>query len=154
MQKDQLINFDLSVGSYSSFVSDIIDLAKKKSSSYVCIANVHMFVEAHWDKSFCKVVREADIVTPDGKPLTWGLRLLNGIKQDRVAGGDISDDLLQQCEQQNLSVFFYGGSQKLLDGTSDFLKKKYPNLKAGRFIQPAIQATERRRKAGCGFKNK
>jgi len=143
MQRKQLINFNLSLGKYPSFITGIISLAKQKSSSNVCVANVHMFVEAYFDNSFCKVIKEADVVTPDGKPLTWGMRLLYGIRQERVAGSDILPDLLQECEIQNLSVFFYGGSQKLLDGTSAFLKENYPNLKiAGLYSPPFRELTE------------
>ena len=143
MQRDQLINFDLSVGRYSSFIANIIDLAKQKSSSNVCVANVHMFVEAHLDDSFGMIIRDANIVTPDGKPLTWAMRLLYGIKQDRVAGNDILPDLLKQSEMEGLSVFFYGGSQKLLDQASDFLKINYPNLKiAGLYSPPFRKLTD------------
>jgi len=102
-----------------------------------------MFVEAYRDKGFCNVIHDADIITPDGMPLTWGMRLLYGIQQDRVAGSDILPDLLQQCEASGLSVFFYGGSKKLLDGTSDFLKNKYPDLKvAGLYSPPFRELSE------------
>ncbi len=98
-----------------------------------------MFVEAYLDESFCKIVKEADIITPDGKPLTWGMRLLYGIRQDRVAGSDILPDLLQQSEMQSLSVYFYGGSQKLLDETSEFLKNNHPNLKVAGLYSPPFR---------------
>lgn len=144
MQRDQLINFDLSIGRYSSFIDDIIDLAKKKSSANVCVANVHMFVEAYRDKNFRDVVNTANIVTPDGKPLSWGLKLLYGIRQERVAGSDILPDILRNAEQQGLSTFFYGSSQKMLDTTENFLKENYPNLKiAGLYSPPFRELTEK-----------
>jgi len=120
MQRGKLIHFDLSLGSYSSFITRIVGLAKKKSSYYVCVANVHMFVEAYRDKGFCNVIHDADIITPDGMPLTWGMRLLYGIQQDRVAGSDILPDLLQQCEASGLSVFFYGSSKNYWMGLPIF----------------------------------
>jgi N-acetylglucosaminyldiphosphoundecaprenol N-acetyl-beta-D-mannosaminyltransferase len=139
MQRDQLIHFDLSIGEYSAFIKGIIDLAKRKSSSIVCVANVHMFVEAYRDNSFCKVTRQADIVTPDGKPLTWGMRLLYGIRQERVAGSDILPDLIKQSEELGLSVFFYGGSQKMLDETGAFLNREYPNFKIAGLYSPPFR---------------
>ncbi|HLK28112.1 MAG TPA: WecB/TagA/CpsF family glycosyltransferase [Puia sp.] len=139
MQRDQLIHFDISIGSYPSFIDNIISLAKQKSSSYVCVANVHMFVEAYLDKNFNQVIEQADIVTPDGKPLTWGLRMLKGIKQDRVAGSDILPDLIKESERLGLSVFFYGGSQKMLDDTSEFLKTNHTNLKVAGLYSPPFR---------------
>jgi len=98
-----------------------------------------MFVEAYLDHSFSKIINNADIITPDGKPLTWGMRILYGIRQDRVAGSDILPELLLECEKQNLSVFFYGGSQSLLNETSKFLKNKYPGLRVAGFYSPPFR---------------
>ncbi|GGB20206.1 WecB/TagA/CpsF family glycosyltransferase [Puia dinghuensis] len=140
MQRDKLIHFDLSLGEFSSFLPNMIDLARQRSSATVCVANVHMFVEAYRDRDFSKVINNADIVTPDGKPLTWGLRILNGIRQERVAGSDILPQLLRECEKQQLSVFFYGGSKALLDETSRFLGARYPGLKVAGFYSPPFRA--------------
>lgn len=139
MRRDKLIHFDLSIGEYSSFIADMIHLATQRSSSNVCVANVHMFVEAYLDEGFSKVINNADIITPDGKPLTWGMRILYGIRQERVAGSDILPELLQECEKQDLSVFFYGGSQGLLDETSKFLKNQHPGLKVAGFYSPPFR---------------
>jgi N-acetylglucosaminyldiphosphoundecaprenol N-acetyl-beta-D-mannosaminyltransferase len=140
MRRDKLLHFDLSIGEYSSFVPGIIHLARQRRSSTVCIANVHMFIEAWRNERFSWVINHADIVTPDGKPLTWGLRLLNGIRQERVAGSDILPELLQECEKQDLSVFFYGGSKSLLDETSKFLHIRYPALKVAGLYSPPFRA--------------
>lgn len=45
------------------------------------------------------MVNQADIVTPDGMPLVWALRLLYGIKQERVAGMNLLPSLLEKAEQ-------------------------------------------------------
>jgi N-acetylglucosaminyldiphosphoundecaprenol N-acetyl-beta-D-mannosaminyltransferase len=125
------------MGSYAVFLDKLIALATKRQPAVVCVANVHMFVEGQKDKDFLQIVNSADVVTPDGKPLTWALRLLYGIKQDRVAGMDLLPDLLQKMEENNLSVYFYGGSQKMLDATNEYVQKKYPVLKvAGAYSPP------------------
>ena|SRR5258708_3649079 len=140
MRRGKLIHFDLSVGEYSSFLPNMIDLARQRSSATVCVANVHMFVEAYLDRDFGKVINSADIVTPDGKPLTWGMRILYGVRQDRVAGSDILPELLQECERHRLSVFFYGGSKALLDETSRFLSIRYPGLNVAGLYSPPFRA--------------
>src|SRR5438876_478268 len=43
---------------------------------YVCVTTVHTVMEAHDDVFFKRIVNDADLVTPDGMPLVWGLRLL------------------------------------------------------------------------------
>jgi N-acetylglucosaminyldiphosphoundecaprenol N-acetyl-beta-D-mannosaminyltransferase len=143
MKRQQIINFEISTGKYSSFISDILALAKQRSSSNVCVANVHMFIEAYQDKNFINVVNDADIVTPDGRPLAWGLRLLHGIKQERVAGSDLLPDILEQMMMQGLSAYFYGGSEDLLERTGSYLKNAYPDLKIAGLHSPPFRQLSR-----------
>lgn len=59
----------VSLGSYDDYVDRIISLASASTSSYVCVMNAHMLVEAHSHRSFKSVIEKADIVTPVRRPL-------------------------------------------------------------------------------------
>ena len=139
MNKVSINGFGVSTGSYRLFIEEIIDRAKKMSSGYVCVANVHMFVESYTNKNFKRIIDEADIVTPDGKPLCWYLKLKHGIKQERVAGMDLLPDLLATMEKEQLPVYFYGGTQQLLDETSFYLHKYYPHLPLAGLYSPPFR---------------
>jgi N-acetylglucosaminyldiphosphoundecaprenol N-acetyl-beta-D-mannosaminyltransferase len=128
MNKLNLMSISISTGTYNDMVQNILRIAQTKPSSYTCVANVHMLVEASKDETFAKVVNEADIITPDGKPLTWALKVLYGRDQDRVAGMDLLPDLLKHAEQIKLPVYFVGGTVDMLAKTKLHLTKKYPEL--------------------------
>jgi N-acetylglucosaminyldiphosphoundecaprenol N-acetyl-beta-D-mannosaminyltransferase len=137
MKKKLLLNLAISTSPYEVFVSRILESAKVQQSKYICVANVHMLIESYRSSEFASVVNNADFITPDGKPLTWGLRLVHGIKQDRVAGMDILPDLLKEACELDLPVYFYGGSEEMLGRTKMFLNNFYPHLKiAGLFSPP------------------
>lgn len=128
MKTMQIFNFPITVGKYQDYIEYIMNSAATGRSQYVYVANVHMVVEAFWNKSFSEKVRRAGLVTPDGKPLTWALRLLHGIKQDRVAGMDILPALLKQSEKRQTPVYIYGGTETLLSRTQQYLGRNYPDL--------------------------
>ncbi|HVF81732.1 MAG TPA: WecB/TagA/CpsF family glycosyltransferase [Flavisolibacter sp.] len=137
MNKLTVFSIPVSTGPYAEFVTAIIDAAAAKRSEYVCLANVHMLAEAYRNKEFSNVVRKANIITPDGKPLGWALRLLYGIKQDRVAGVDLTQDLLQAANIKNIPVYFYGGTEDVLVKASALFKVQYPGLQlAGMYSPP------------------
>lgn len=143
VEKKSIINFSVSIGKYQQLIDVITDLARKRVSSAVYFANVHMFIEAYKNKFFLEQINKADIVTPDGQPIVWVLRLLYGVKQDRVAGMDALLDLLKRMEVENLPVYFYGGTQEMLDKTEIYIKQKYPNLRvAGLYSPPFRSLTE------------
>lgn len=136
MTRKFLINFPLSTGKYCSFIDYIIKLACQRKSAFVCVANVHMFVEAYKDRKFLQIVRDADLVTPDGIPLLWGLRLLYSVWQSRVAGMDLLPDLLSRMEAQKIAAYFYGSTETILNTTETYLKNKFPNLILAGFHSP------------------
>lgn len=137
IEKVSLLGMSLNTGTYNDFVNEIIEHADEKISEYTCLMNVHMLIEAYSDYNFAKVVNNATIITPDGKPLGWALRFLYGIKQERASGMDLLPDLLHNASVNNLSVYFYGGSEQLLADTSKYLKQNYPDLKmAGSYSPP------------------
>ncbi|HXB91970.1 MAG TPA: WecB/TagA/CpsF family glycosyltransferase [Puia sp.] len=139
MKKMQVLNFPISIGKYQDYIEYIINSATTGVSEYIYVANVHMVVEAFWNKSFSEKVRKAIVVTPDGKPLTWALRLLYGIKQDRVAGMDVLPALLKKSEKMQLPVYIYGGTESLLQKTSLYLNTHYPDLVINGLYSPPFR---------------
>src|SRR5450755_1405535 len=139
MRSKKLLNVNYTLGPYRSFVDKMIELAHAKRSTYVCVSAVHMFIEAYKDESFAAILNKAEMVTPDGKPLTWALRFLYGIKKDRVAGMDLLPDLLSEAENQNLPVAFYGGTDNMLEKTKEHITKKYPNLVIAKMYSPPFR---------------
>src|SRR5688572_22903955 len=108
MKKKPVLRSLISLGTYRQFISEIIALAKNKIPSYVCFANVHMVVEGYKDTGFQQIINQANIVTPDGKPISLFLNHFNKIKQERVCGMDLFPDLLKHAEASGQSVYFYG----------------------------------------------
>jgi len=102
-----------------------------------------MVVEAHRDPAFQRVVNNAAIVAPDGKPLSLFLRLTEGLKQDRVCGMDIFPDILAQAQENGKSVYFYGTTPELLKTVTTKARKEFPALKiAGYYSPPFRDLTE------------
>ena len=136
-KSDVLISFPLSRGGYYEIVDEIVDLTHSKGSSSICIANVHMAITAFQDRNYASIIRRAEVVTPDGMPLTWALRLLYGVRQERVAGMDLLPDLLYKAEVLQIPIYFYGGTESMLTQTRDYIKNHYPAiLIAGMYSPP------------------
>jgi N-acetylglucosaminyldiphosphoundecaprenol N-acetyl-beta-D-mannosaminyltransferase len=154
MKTQHIFNFPINLGTYRNFLDQIIQLAESKVSSYVCVVTVHQLIEAHRDSSFSTISRGADVVTPDGMPITWALKLLYKIKQERVAGMDLLPDLLKEAERKKISVFFYGGTQYMLNKTKSYLLENYPNIVlAGLYSPPFRDLTQTENDEVCKMIN-
>ena len=76
MKKLKIIKSFISTGSYEDFLENIFKLTLNEASSYICIANVHMTIEAYNDKNFEAIVNDSSITTPDGMPLAKTIKYL------------------------------------------------------------------------------
>jgi N-acetylglucosaminyldiphosphoundecaprenol N-acetyl-beta-D-mannosaminyltransferase len=117
----------------------IIQLALNESGGYVCIGTVHMVMESFDDPEFKKIVNYADIVTPDGMPLVWGLKLL-GIKDaQRVYGPALTPYVCERASKLGIPVGFYGGTEEVLEKMIKNLRSKFPELNVAYAFSPPFR---------------
>jgi len=139
MDKKLIVSILISTGPYKKFIDEMFNLTENKDSSYICISNVHMTIESYQDKFFCNIVNNAAIATPDGMPLAKGIKYLYGMNQDRVAGMDLTEDLLKECEKREKSIFIYGSTDNTLEIFEKKAKNEFPKLKIKTFSPPFRQ---------------
>lgn len=124
-----VIAMDVNVISLRLVQSEVERLAKNKIGAYVCVSNVHMCMEVYDSAEFASVVNNADLVIPDGKPLSWAQKLLGHKEAEQVRGQDIMNALCELSSQKGLKLGFYGGStNELLDRVKAKLTDTYPGI--------------------------
>lgn len=121
---------------YDSVVKKILLWAKEKNSRYICVANVHTLMEANDSADFQSIVNQADLVTPDGVPVVWMLRLKGHSLQERVYGPTLMLKTLEVASITGMPVGFYGGTPEILDQLIKRMLIRFPNLKVGYSFSP------------------
>ena len=124
----ELLDTPVTCLSFEEQIMLMLRWAKARTSKVVCLANVHMLMEAYWNPTFSKVLHHADLVTSDGKPLVLMLRLLGIKHQNQVAGMDVFLNLCDLAEQTGVKVYFLGSTEKVLHEIEKKLSKEYPIL--------------------------
>ena len=92
------------------------------------MANVHMIMEAHDDASFRVLVNRSDLVTPDGMPLVWMLRLMGHRLKDRVYGPTLTLWVLEAAVRRGVPVGFFGGAPDVLEALVHNMGQRFPGL--------------------------
>jgi N-acetylglucosaminyldiphosphoundecaprenol N-acetyl-beta-D-mannosaminyltransferase len=114
--------------SYADATTRVLGWARRGESRYVCVCNVHMVMEAHDDPSFREVVNGADLVTPDGVPLVWALRLMGVRAATRVYGPDLMLALCAGAAREAVPVGLYGGTEEVQSRLQKRLGEEFPEL--------------------------
>lgn len=124
---------------YEDATHTIVQWAKDRQSCYVCAANVHMLMEA-WDSlEFAKVLEDAAMVTPDGMPLVWGLRLLGFPDASRVYGPTLTLHICEAAAGAQIPIGLYGGTPESLREFTKFLESKFPSIRISCAISPPFR---------------
>lgn len=125
---------------YSDAAETVVDWSNRRDSRYVCVANVHMLMEATDSNEFKRLVNDADLIVPDGMPLVWILRLKGQHSQQRVYGPTLMLYVMESAEREGIPVGFYGGKPEVLDALIKRMQARYPNLRVVFSCSPPFRA--------------
>ncbi|MGB3311862.1 MAG: WecB/TagA/CpsF family glycosyltransferase [Nodosilinea sp.] len=125
---EKILGFSVATQSFADQIGIVMQWAQQRLSRVICVANVHMLMEAYWDPSFASVLHSADLLTPDGMPLVWTLNLIRKSRHDRVAGMDILLETCRQASALGVGVYFIGSNAETLDKMQQQLKQDFPDL--------------------------
>lgn len=138
-QRLTVISSGISLINWQESLEQVAALALQRRSSYMCFANVHMVVEAHLDKAFAQILKEADMVFADGMPIVKALKWLYGIRQERITGMDFLPRVLAEAERRGITVFFYGGTEEVMQGIAKRARRELPKLNIAGMISPPFR---------------
>lgn len=114
--------------SYADAVDRVLTWARNAESRYICVANAHQVMEGYDSPEFGRVLREADLIVPDGMSLVWLLRHLGIHGQRRVYGPDLMVAACAAAQSHGVPVGFYGGRPETLDRLLTAMRARFPGL--------------------------
>lgn len=97
--------------------------------THVVTLNPEMIMLCEQDPLLAGIIRQADLVVPDGAGVVLYLRW-RGQKQQRCPGIELAEDILLQASKlgQSCQVFFYGGAPGVTDSAAQTWHQRASNL--------------------------
>jgi N-acetylglucosaminyldiphosphoundecaprenol N-acetyl-beta-D-mannosaminyltransferase len=137
-----IIDIDVTETSYDDATRQIQMWAQGAESRVVYATGMHGTMEAHDTLEFRNILRSADMITPDGMPLVWMLRLKGVKNQQRVYGPTLMLHLLEMSANTGIPVGFYGANRETLAQLVVRMKKAYPALQIKYAFSPPYRPLE------------
>jgi N-acetylglucosaminyldiphosphoundecaprenol N-acetyl-beta-D-mannosaminyltransferase len=126
--------------SYDDASRRVVRWAREGRSAYVCVASVHMVMEAFDSEAFRRVVNGADLITPDGRPLVWALGCLGvGPGRSQVRGTDLTRHVVERAAHEDVPIALYGGTPDVLESFVRVLEERYPGVRVVCQIAPPFR---------------
>jgi N-acetylglucosaminyldiphosphoundecaprenol N-acetyl-beta-D-mannosaminyltransferase len=124
---------------YAEAVDAICGAAEAGVGGQVCVATVHTAISCRDDEVLRRAVARAELVTPDGMPLVWALRLLGVSGATRVYGPALTSVLCRRAETLGLRVGFYGGRPEVLQELLRRIAHRFPRLEVAFQMSPPFR---------------
>jgi N-acetylglucosaminyldiphosphoundecaprenol N-acetyl-beta-D-mannosaminyltransferase len=106
---------------------------------YVCVTGVHGIIESRRDPAVRAIHNAAGLVTPDGMPLVWLLRLAGYRTTARVYGPDLMLELLGRSVPKGITHFLYGATEATLMQLQTKLLARFPGLRIVGTLAPPFR---------------
>jgi exopolysaccharide biosynthesis WecB/TagA/CpsF family protein len=115
---------------YAAATEKVLGAAREQRPFALTALAVHGVMTGVADPIHNARLNSFDVVTPDGQPVRWGLKVLHGVPlADRVYGPTLTLHVLERCAVEGLPVYLYGSTDETLDKLVSELHDKFPALK-------------------------
>jgi len=118
----------------------IFSLASIQRPAYVCFATAHMLVETTRDAKIRSAYQNASMISPDGVPVMWFVRMLGYASAECISGPRAMSVLLHEAAERGVSVGFYGGREQTLTLVQERIALEFPTLKIAYCFSPPFRA--------------
>ncbi|WP_373524960.1 WecB/TagA/CpsF family glycosyltransferase [Nostoc sp.] len=114
----------------SNYPGWLIECLQQGKGTHVVTLNAEMTMQAEQNKLLAQVIKNAELVIPDGAGVVLYLRWLFWQEVQRFPGIELAEKLLQELGQKKTGakVFFYGAAPGVASITADFWQQQIPDL--------------------------
>jgi len=139
LEANYILGIRIDSTSYYDATNRILNWALCGEKKYVCVANVHMIMKAYNDSNFRKIINNSGLVSPDGMPLVWTMRLLGNKNQTRVYGPTLTHHVCKAASESDLPVGFYGGSPEITKSLVQNISNRFATLQIAYAYSPPFR---------------
>lgn len=125
----QVLNVPFDAVTMKEAVARVKILLNGDGQHFICTPNPEIVMDAQKDKELMSILREADMVVPDGIGVVWASKYSSIRLKERVAGYDLTQNLFKEFAGTDKTFYFFGGAPGVAADAARKMMHKYPGLK-------------------------
>ena len=128
-QPEQSTVLGLPVHLLPNYAQWLLNRVRLHQGTHVVTLNAEMAIQAEQNPALATIIRQAELVIPDGSGVVLYLQLWGGRRIARCPGIELAEALMQQAVQlTQASVFLYGSAPSVAQTAADSLQQQIPGL--------------------------
>ena len=114
-------------------MNEVLKLAEQKIKNdekyMIYTPNTEIIMMCQKDEEFLNIMNKSDINVPDGVGLIYAGKIKKFPLKEKVAGYDLSINLLKMADEKGLKLYAVGGRPGVAEAAMQNIQKKYPGIK-------------------------
>lgn len=127
-QKVKILDVDVASLTMDEAVATVERYMDEKKGALIATANAEMIMMADQDQVLKQILNQADLVVPDGAGTVWASNYLGVLMPERVAGYDLTQNLLARAPKQKRRIFFFGSAPGVAEKAKLKAEQQYPGI--------------------------
>lgn len=129
MKKLSIMNVRIDNKSMDEVMDEVKRKILNKEQYIIYTPNTEIVMMCQSDEEFLNLMNKSDINTPDGIGLIYASKLKSHPLKEKVAGFDLSVNMLEMANKDSLKLFVVGGKPGVAEAAMKNVHEKYPNIK-------------------------
>jgi N-acetylglucosaminyldiphosphoundecaprenol N-acetyl-beta-D-mannosaminyltransferase len=114
--------------SFADTIAELCHRIDTGSRTHVVFINAAKLVKYHHHPELQQAIERADLLLADGMPIVWASHLFGKALPGRVNGTDLMEALVAEAERRQYGVFFFGGTEDVLQAAIREFRRRHPSL--------------------------
>lgn len=128
-RKTHILGVPFDVVTMEQAVERVKKMLTAEGQHIICTPNPEIVMEAQTDEALMQILKEADLVVPDGVGVVWASKYSEIRLQERVAGYDLTQNLMQALADTEETFYFFGGAPGVAAAAARRMTKEHPGLR-------------------------
>jgi N-acetylglucosaminyldiphosphoundecaprenol N-acetyl-beta-D-mannosaminyltransferase len=126
LERTNVLGVGVSAVNMDTAERTIFDWIDRGERHYICVTGVHGVMESQKSPDLRRIHNAAGMVTPDGMPLAWLLKMAGFRDSDRVCGPELMPNVFVKSQARGDRHFLYGASPQALELLRQHLRELAP----------------------------
>ena len=128
MHLTEILGVNINNMTMTETVEAVKGLLELDRPSLIFTPNSEIIYMARNDEKFKEILNSADIKTADGIGVVYASKILKDPIPERVAGFDLSKNLLTYMNENKLKLFLFGGKPGVAEIAKENILKDFPDI--------------------------
>lgn len=106
----------------------IVPKLEKKEKCFIVTANPEIVMETERNPAYKKIVQSADYVVADGVGILLAAKIKKDPIEERIAGFDLMNEMLQVANKEAARCFFLGATAEVNEQAVKKISQTYPDI--------------------------